>query len=153
MQKITPFLLMDGRAEEAMNLYTSVFRNSKIVDVSRSGDNGPVFSATLELDGERFILLNVGPKSEFNASVSFFINCETQAEVDELWDKLLAGGGAPMQCGWLKDKFGVHWQIIPSALGRLMRDKDPAKSQRVMQAMMKMVKIDVAGLEAAHRGA
>ena len=153
MQKITPFLLMDGRAEEAMNLYTSVFRNSKIVDVSRSGDNGPVFSATLELDGERFILLNVGPKSEFSASVSFFINCETQAEVDELWDKLLAGGGAPMQCGWLKDKFGVHWQVIPSALGRLMRDKDPAKSQRVMQAMMKMVKIDVAGLEAAHRAA
>jgi len=153
MQKITPFLLMDGRAEEAMKLYTSVFRNSKIVDVSRSGDNGPVFSATLELDGERFILLNVGPKSEFTASVSFFVSCETQAEVDDLWDKLLAGGGAPMQCGWLKDKFGVHWQVIPSALGRLMRDKDPAKSQRVMQAMMKMVKIDVAGLEAAHRAA
>ena len=107
MQKITPFLLMDGRAEEAMNLYTSVFKNSKIVDVSRSGDNGPVFSATLELDGERFILLNVGPKSEFNEAVSFFINCETQSEVDELWDKLLAGGGAPIQCGWVKDKFGV----------------------------------------------
>jgi predicted 3-demethylubiquinone-9 3-methyltransferase (glyoxalase superfamily) len=152
MQKITPFLLMNGRAEEAMNLYTSVFKNSKIVDVSRAGDSGPVFSATLELDGERFILLNMGPKSEFNSSVSFFINCETQAEVDELWDKLLDGGGAPMQCGWLKDKFGVHWQVIPSALGKLMRDKDPAKSQRVMQAMMQMVKIDVAGLEAAHRG-
>jgi predicted 3-demethylubiquinone-9 3-methyltransferase (glyoxalase superfamily) len=153
MQKITPFLLMDGRAEEAMNLYTSVFKNSKIVDVSRAGDNGPVFSATLELDGERFILLNMGPKAEFNASVSFFISCETQAEVDELWDKLLAGGGAAMQCGWLKDKFGVHWQVIPSALGRLMCDKDPAKSQRVMQAMMKMVKIDIAGLEAAHHAA
>ena len=153
MQKITPFLLMNGRAEEAMNLYTSVFKNSKIVDVSRAGDSGPVFSATLELDGERFILLNMGPKAEFNASVSFFVNCETQAEVDDLWDKLLAGGGAPMQCGWLKDKFGVHWQVIPSALGRLMRDKDPATSQRVMQAMMKMVKLDIAGLEAAHRGA
>jgi predicted 3-demethylubiquinone-9 3-methyltransferase (glyoxalase superfamily) len=153
MQKITPFLLMDGRAEEAMNFYTSVFKNSKIVNVSRAGDNGPVFSATLELDGERFILLNPGPKVQFNEAVSFFINCETQAEVDELWDKLLAGGGTPSQCGWLKDKFGVTWQVIPSALGRLMGDKDPAKAQRVMQAMMKMVKIDIAGLEAAHCGA
>jgi predicted 3-demethylubiquinone-9 3-methyltransferase (glyoxalase superfamily) len=144
MQKITPFLLMDGRAEEAMNFYTSVFKNAKIVNVSRAGDNGPVFSA---------ILLNPGPKVQFNEAVSFFINCETQAEVDELWDKLLAGGGAPLQCGWLKDKFGVTWQVIPSALGRLMGDKDPAKAQRVMQAMMKMVKIDTAGLEAAHRGA
>jgi predicted 3-demethylubiquinone-9 3-methyltransferase (glyoxalase superfamily) len=153
MQKITPFLLMDGRAEEAMNFYTSVFKNSKIVDVSRAGDNGPVFSATLELDGARFILLNPGPKVQFNEAVSFLINCATQAEVDELWDKLLAGGGAPLQCGWLKDKFGVTWQVIPSALGRLMGDKDPAKAQRVMQAMMKMVKIDIAGLEAAHRGA
>lgn len=154
MQKITPFLLMDGKAEEAMNFYTSVFRDSKIVDVSRSGDNGPVFSVTLELDGERFILLNPGPKGvQFNEAVSFFINCETQVEVDELWDRLLAGGGVLIQCGWLKDKFGVHWQVIPTALGRLMRDKDPAKAQRVMQAMMKMVKIDIAGLEAAHRGA
>ena len=153
MQKITPFLLIEGRAEEAMNFYTSVFKNSKIVDVSRAGDKGPVFSATIELDGERFILLNVGPKVEFNEALSFFINCETQAEVDELWDKLVAGGGAPIQCGWLKDKFGVRWQVIPSALGRLMGDKDPAKSQRVMQAMMQMVKIDIAALERAYQGA
>jgi predicted 3-demethylubiquinone-9 3-methyltransferase (glyoxalase superfamily) len=152
MQKITPFLLLDGRAEEAMNFYTSVFKNSKIVDVTRSGDAGPVFGATIELDGERFQLLNVGPKADFTAAISFFVNCETQAEVDELWDKLLAGG-APLRCGWLKDKFGVHWQIIPSALGRLMRDKDAGKSQRVMQAMMQMIKIDIAGLERAAQAA
>ena len=153
MQKITPFLLMDGRAEEAMNLYTSVFRNSKIVDVSRSGDNGPVFSATLELDGERFILLNVGPKSEFNASVSFFINCETQAEVDELWDKLLAGGGTPTRCGWLKDRFGLSWQIIPDVLPKLLGDPDRVKAGRAMQAMLQMVKIDGPALQRAFDGA
>jgi len=152
MQKITPFLLLDGKAEEAMNFYTSVFKNSKVVDVARSGDAGPVFSATIELDGERFHLLNTGPKAEFTAAISFFVNCETQAEVDELWDKLLAGG-APLRCGWLKDKFGLHWQIIPSALGRLMRVKDAAQSQRVMQAMMQMIKIDIAGLERAAQGA
>ena len=152
MQKITPFLLIDGRAEEAMNFYTSVFKNSKIVDVSRAGDAGPVFSATVELDGERFILLNMGPKAEFTAAVSFFINCETQSEVDDLWDKLVTGG-APMRCGWLKDKFGVHWQVIPSALGRYLRDKDTAKSQRAMQAMMQMVKIDIAALDRAYQGA
>ena len=152
MQKITPFLLIDGRTEEAMNFYTSVFKNSKIADVSRAGDNGPVFSATVELDGERFILLNTGPKAEFTAAVSFFINCETQAEVDELWGKLLAGG-APLRCGWLKDRFGVHWQVIPSALGRYLRDKDPARSQRVMAAMMQMIKIDIAALDRAYQGA
>ncbi len=152
MQKITPFLIIDGRAEEAMNFYTSVFKNSKVVDMSRGGDKGPLFGATIELDGERFILLNTGPKTEFTAAVSFFINCETQAEVDELWDKLVAGG-APLRCGWLKDKFGVHWQVIPSALTRYMRDKDPAKSQRVMQAMMQMVKIDIAALDRAYQGA
>jgi predicted 3-demethylubiquinone-9 3-methyltransferase (glyoxalase superfamily) len=152
MKKITPFLLIDGKAEEAMNFYTSVFKNSKIVDTSRAGDKGPLFSATVELDGERFILLNMGPKAEFTAAVSFFINCETQAEVDELWDKLVAGG-QPLRCGWLKDQFGVHWQVIPSALGRYLRDKDPAKSQRVMTAMMQMIKIDIAALDRAHQGA
>ena len=152
MQKITPFLWFDGNAEEAMNFYTSVFKNSKVVDVARSGDAGPVFSATIELDGERLHLLNTGPKAEFTAAISFFVNCETQAEVDELWEKLVAGG-APLQCGWLKDKFGLHWQVIPSALGRLMRVKDAAQSQRVMQAMMKMIKIDIAGLERAAHGA
>lgn len=152
MQKITPFLLIDGRAEEAMNFYTSVFKNSKIVDVSRARDDGTLFGATIELDGERFILLNTGPKAEFTAAVSFFINCETQAEVDDLWDKLVTGG-APLRCGWLKDKFGVHWQVIPSALTSYMRDKDPAKSQRVMSAMMQMVKIDIAALDRAYQGA
>ena len=152
MQKITPFLLIDGRAEEAMNFYTSAFKNAKIVDVSRAGDNGPLFSATVELDGERFILLNTGPKAEFTAAVSFYVNCETQAEVDSLWDKLV-DGGAPLRCGWLKDKFGVHWQVIPQALPRYLRDKDKAKSQRVMQAMMQMVKIDIAALDRAYQGA
>ena len=152
MQKITPFLIIDGRAEEAMNFYTSVFKNSKIVDTSRAGDSGPLFGATIELDGERFILLNTGPKTEFTAAVSFFINCETQAEVDGLWNKLVAGG-QPLRCGWLKDKFGVHWQVIPSALTRYMRDKDRAKSQRVMQAMMQMIKIDIAALDRAYQGA
>src|SRR5690242_2370929 len=107
MQKITPFLLINGRAEMAMNFYTSVFKNAKVVDVSRSGDSGPLFGATVELDGERFMLLNTGPKAEFSAAVSFYINCETQDEVDDLWDKLV-DGGTPLRCGWLKDKFGVH---------------------------------------------
>jgi predicted 3-demethylubiquinone-9 3-methyltransferase (glyoxalase superfamily) len=149
MQKITPFLLMDGRAEEAMNFYTSVFKNSKIVNVSRAGDNGPVFSATLELDGERFILLNPGPKVQFNEAVSFFINCETQAEVDELWDKLLAGGGTPSQCGWLKDKFGVSWQIIPPGLGEALTDPDPEKAARAMKAMLGMKRLDIEALRNA----
>ena len=149
MQKITPFLLMDGRAEEAMNFYTSVFKNSKIVNVSRAGDNGPVFSATLELDGERFILLNPGPKVQFNEAVSFFVECKDQAEVDMFWDKLTANGGAPSQCGWLKDRFGLSWQIVPARLMALMTDLDAAKATRVTQAMLKMQKIDVATLEKA----
>jgi len=152
MQKITPFLLINGRAEMAMNFYTSVFKNSKVVDISRSGDNGPLFGATVELDGERFMLLNTGPKAEFSAAVSFYINCETQDEVDDLWDKLV-DGGTPLRCGWLKDKFGVHWQVIPTALPRYLRDKDKAKSQRVMEAMMQMIKIDVAALDRAYQGA
>ena len=152
MQKITPFLLINGRAEEAMNFYTSVFKNAKIVDTSRSGDNGPLFGATIELDRERFMLLNTGPKAELTAAVSFYINCETQAEVDDLWDKL-AAGGVPLRCGWLKDKFGVHWQVIPSALPRYLRDKDKTKSQRVMEAMMQMVKIDIAALDRAYQSA
>ena len=152
MQKITPFLLLDGKAEEAMNFYTSVFKNSKVVDVSRSGDSGPLFGATVELDGERFMLLNTGPKAEFSAAVSFYINCETQDEVDDLWDKLV-DGGTPLRCGWLKDKFGVHWQVIPTALPRYLKDRDKAKSQRVMEAMMHMIKIDVAALDRAYQGA
>jgi predicted 3-demethylubiquinone-9 3-methyltransferase (glyoxalase superfamily) len=152
MRKITPFLLINGRAEEAMNFYASVFKNSKIVYQSRAGDNGPLFSATVELDRERFILLNTGPKTEFTPAVSFYVDCETQDEVDDLWDKLVAGG-APLRCGWLKDKFGVHWQVIPSALPRYLRDKDKTKSQRVMEAMMQMIKIDIAALDRAYQGA
>lgn len=152
MQKITPFLLINGRAETAMNFYTSVFKNSKVVDVSRSGDSGPLFGATVELDGERFMLLNTGPKADFSAAVSFYINCETQDEVDDLWDKLVEGG-TPLRCGWLKDKFGVHWQVIPTALPRYLKDKDKTKSQRVMEAMMQMIKIDVAALDRAYQGA
>ncbi|MDR3415719.1 MAG: VOC family protein [Nevskia sp.] len=151
--KITPFLWFDGRAEEAMLFYTSVFRNSKPVAVSRYGDGGPgpkgsVMSATFELDGVEFIALNGGPQFQFSPAISFFVDCTTQQEVDELWDKLSAGG-EPGRCGWLKDKFGVSWQIVPKALGELLGDPDRRKAARVMQAMMRMDKLDVAGLERA----
>jgi len=153
MQKITPFLWFDGKAEEAMNFYVSIFRNSKAGRVSRYGDAGPgpkgsVMSATFELDGQEFFALNGGPVFTFTPAVSFFVNCETQEEVDELWEKLSAGG-QKQQCGWLKDKFGLSWQIVPTVLGKLLQDKDPAKSTRVMQAMMQMGKLDIKGLEQA----
>lgn len=156
MQKITPFLWFDGNAEEAMNFYTSIFKNSKIGQVRRYGEAGPgpkgsVMTGTFQIEGQEFMALNGGPHYKFTPAISFFVNCETQEEVDELWEKLSAGGEA-MQCGWLKDKFGVTWQIIPNALGELLGDKDPQKSQRVMKAMMKMVKIDVEELRRAHAG-
>jgi predicted 3-demethylubiquinone-9 3-methyltransferase (glyoxalase superfamily) len=156
MPKITPFLWFDDNAEEAMNFYTTIFKNSRIVSVSRYGDAGPgpkgsVMTGTFELEGQRFMALNGGPLFKFNESISFFVNCETQQEVDELWEKLSAGG-QESRCGWLKDKFGVSWQIIPSVLGQLLGDKDPAKSKRVMQAMLQMQKIDIAGLKRAHEG-
>ena len=156
MQKITPFLWFDGNAEEAMNFYTSIFKNSKIGHVSRYGEAGPgpkgtVMTATFELEGQQFMALNGGPAFKFNESISFFVNCQTQQEVDELWKKLSAGG-EKSRCGWLKDKFGVSWQIIPSVLGELLGDKDPEKSKRVMQAMLKMDKIDIAALKRAHAG-
>ena len=156
MQKITPFLWFDGNAEEAMNFYTSTFKNSKITNIKRYGDAGPgpkgsVMTCTFQIEGQGFMALNGGPHFKFTPAISFFVNCETQAEVDDLWEKLLAGGEA-MQCGWLKDKFGVSWQIIPKALGELLGDKDPQKSQRVLKAMMKMIKIDVEGLKRAHEG-
>ena len=156
MQKITPFLWFDSNAEEAMNFYTSIFKNSKIGQVRRYGESGPgpkgsVMTATFQIEGQEFMALNGGPTFKFTPAISFFVNCETQQEVDELWEKLSAGGET-MQCGWLTDKFGVSWQIIPKALGELMGDKDPQKAQRVMQAMMKMVKIDVAGLKTAYEG-
>ncbi len=156
MQKITPFLWFDGNAEEAMNFYTSIFKNSKVGQITRCGDAGPgpkgsVLTAKFQLEGQEFMALNGGPHFKFTPAISFFVNCETQQEVDDLWEKLLAGGKA-MQCGWLTDKFGISWQIIPKALGELMGDKDPQKSQRVMKAMMKMIKIDVEGLKRAYEG-
>lgn len=148
MKKITPFLWFDNQAEEAMNFYVSIFKNSKILSIS-PGPNGTVFTVTFELDGQEFTALNGGPEFKFTEAISFFVNCETQAEVDELWEKLLAGG-EESQCGWLKDKFGLSWQIVPTALGELLGDPNPVKSQRVMQAMLKMKKIEIAGLMRAY---
>ena len=153
-QKITPFLWFDGQAEEAMKFYTSIFKNSRIGRVSRYGDAGPgpkgtVMSGTFELEGQKFMALNGGPQFKFTPAISFFVNCETQREVDELWEKL-SKGGEKSRCGWLKDKFGVSWQIIPSILGELLGDKDPQKSKRVVQAMLKMDKIDIEGLKRAY---
>jgi predicted 3-demethylubiquinone-9 3-methyltransferase (glyoxalase superfamily) len=151
MKKITPFLWFDTQAEEAMNFYVSIFKNAKVGGVSR-GPDGRAFSVSFELDGQEFIGLNAGPQFKFNEAVSMFVNCEDQAEVDELWSKLIADGGGESMCGWLKDKYGLSWQIIPKQLGELMGDPDPEKSQRVMQAMLKMRKIVVADLERAHKG-
>src|ERR1700682_5190281 len=144
MQKITPFLWFDDKAEEAMNFYVSVFKNSKVVRVTRYGEAGPgrkgtVMSATFQLDGQEFFALNGGPQFTFTPAISFFVNCESQQEVDELWEKLSAGGRKG-RCGWLQDKYGRSWQIIPSALGQMLQDKDPAKANRVMQAMLQMDK-------------
>jgi predicted 3-demethylubiquinone-9 3-methyltransferase (glyoxalase superfamily) len=153
-QKITPFLWFDGNAEEAMNLYVSIFKNSKIGSVTRYGEGGPgpsgtVMSATFQLDGQEFMALNGGPLYSFTEAISFFVNCETQQEVDELWEKLTEGG-EPSRCGWLKDKFGLSWQIIPRALGEMLSDKDPEKAGRVLQAMLQMQKLDIKTLERAY---
>jgi len=155
MQKITPFLWFDDQAEEAMNFYVSLFKNSKVISVSRYGDEGPgptgvVMTATFQLDGQELIALNGGPEFKFTEAISFFVNCETQEEVDGLWDKL-SEGGEEGRCGWLKDKYGLSWQIVPTVLGELLNDTDPAKSQRVMKAMLQMNKIDIAGLERAYK--
>jgi len=154
MQKITPFLWFDNQAEEAINFYTSIFKNSKIGTVARYGEAGPgpkgtVMTATFQLEGHDFIALNGGPHFKFSPAISFVVNCETQAEVDEFWEKL-SGGGAVQQCGWLTDKFGVSWQIVPTILGELLQDKDPEKSKRVMEAMLKMVKLDIQQLQQAY---
>ena len=156
MQKITPFLWFDGKAEEAANFYTSLFKNSKILNIARCGEAGPgpkgtVMVATFQIEGQEFMALNGGPHYTFSPAISFLVSCETQAEVDELWEKLSAGG-SELQCAWLKDKFGVSWQIVPKALMELMRDKDPVKSQRVFKAMMQMTKFDIAALQRAYRG-
>jgi len=151
---ITPFLWFDNNLEEAINFYTSIFEDSKISSINRSGESGPgskgsVFSATFELAGQKFYGLNGGPMFKFTEAVSFFISCETQEEVDELWEKL-SEGGAKSRCGWLKDQFGLSWQVIPKKLGELMSGKDPEKSGKVMQAMMKMDKIIIKDLEDAY---
>jgi predicted 3-demethylubiquinone-9 3-methyltransferase (glyoxalase superfamily) len=156
MQKITPFLWFDNQAEEAMNFYTSIFKNSKVGRISRYGDAGPgpegaVMSATFQLEGQEFMALNGGPLFQFTPAVSFFVNCETQEEVDHFWEKVSAGGKQE-QCGWLKDKFGLSWQIVPSILGKLLGDKDPAKASRVMQAMLQMIKLDIAALKKVAEG-
>jgi predicted 3-demethylubiquinone-9 3-methyltransferase (glyoxalase superfamily) len=149
MQKITPFLWFDGQAEEAMNFYISIFKNSKIVSMSRAGESGPVIAGTFIVDGQEFLALNGGPQFTFTPAISLFVNCETQQEVDDLWEKLSADGEKG-RCGWLKDKFGLSWQVIPSILGKLMRDKDPEKAKRVRQAMMQMTKIDIQVLQQAY---
>lgn len=153
MQKITPFITFNDQAEEAVNLYVSIFRNSKIVSMNRFGEGGPgpagsVMSANFLLEGQEFVALNGGPHFAFADGISLYVNCETQAEVDELWEKLSAGGEKG-QCGWLKDKYGVSWQIIPTALGQLLGNKDPDKARKAMQAMLRMTKIDIAALKQA----
>lgn len=149
MQKITTFLWFDGNAEEAMNFYTSIFKNSKIESISRNGE--AVMSGTFKLDGQQFMALNGGPHFKFTEAISLFVNCETQQEVDELWERL-SEGGKESRCGWLKDKFGLSWQIIPTALGEMLQDKDAEKSERVMKAMFKMNKIDIGMLKQAYDG-
>ena len=147
MQKITPFLWFDGQLEEAMNFYTGIFKNAKVVHTNKL--EGKMLTAVFQLEGQEFMGLNGGPMFKFTEAVSFFINCQTQEEVDDLWDKLSAGGSI-QQCGWLKDKFGLSWQIIPAALMELLHSKDSVKSNRVMQAMLKMKKIDIKTLQEAH---
>ncbi|MFC6281705.1 MULTISPECIES: VOC family protein [Polaromonas] len=154
MQKITPFLWFDNQAEEAMNFYVSIFKNSKILMLRRYDKEGPgpegsVMTGTFQLEGQEFMALNGGPHFSFTPAISLFVSCKTQEEVDELWEKLGAGG-APNQCGWVQDRFGLSWQIIPSALGELLGDKNPAKAGAVMQAMLKMHKINIKGLQDAY---
>lgn len=153
MQKITPFLWFDGQAEEAMNFYVSIFKNSKVLSVNRYGKGAPmpegtVLTANFELNGLRFVALNGGPVYKFSPATSFVVDCEDQAEVDYYWEKL-GEGGTYNRCAWLDDKFGVTWQIVPKQLGQLLSDPDPAKADRVMHAMMQMQKIDIAGLQRA----
>jgi predicted 3-demethylubiquinone-9 3-methyltransferase (glyoxalase superfamily) len=151
MQKITPYLWFDGQAEEAAAYYTSIFKNARIVDVNRMGEGGPAVTVTFEIDGQQFVALNGGPQFAFTEALSLFVSCRDQAEVDDLWDRLTEGGEEG-QCGWLKDRYGVSWQIIPDALSELMGDSDPEKAGRVVQAMLGMGKIEVKGLQDAYDG-
>jgi len=157
MQKITPFLWFDDKAEEAMNFYVSIFKNSKIVSVTRYGEAGPgpkgtVMTATFQLDGQEFAALNGGPQFKFTEAISFVVNCKTQEEVNEFWEKL-SEGGEKSRCGWLKDKYGLSWQIVPTVLEEMLQDNDAGRSQRVMRAMLQMDKIDIAGLKRAYEQA
>ena len=154
MQKITPFLWYDGQAEEAVNFYVSIFKNSRIVSMARYGDAGPgpkgsVMTAAFQLEGQDFVALNGGPQYKFTPAISFVVSCETQEEVDELWEKLSAGGRKD-RCAWFTDKFGVSWQIVATILSKLLQDKDPEKAKRVMQAMLQMDKIDINRLKQAY---
>lgn len=151
MKKITPYLWFDTQAEEAMNYYVSLFKNSRALNISR-GPDGNAFTVSFELDGQEFMGLNAGPRFKFNEALSMYVNCEDQAEVDYFWNSLTSDGGEESMCGWCKDKYGLWWQIIPRQLGELMSDPDPVKSQRVMEAMLKMQKIIIADLEKAHAG-
>jgi len=155
MQKITPFLWFDGKAEEAVNFYTSIFKDSKIVNIARYGEAGPgpagtVMTAMFELNGQEFIALNGGPQFKFTEAISFSVNCETQEEVDNFW-KRLSEGGEEGPCGWLKDKFGLSWQINPTVLGEMLGDKNPEKAGRVMKAMLQMKRIDIKTLKQAYQ--
>jgi predicted 3-demethylubiquinone-9 3-methyltransferase (glyoxalase superfamily) len=157
MQKIRPFLWFDKEAEEAAEFYVSIFKNSRVLEVARYGDAGPgpagsAMTVAFVLDGEEFIALNGGPHFRFTEAVSLFVTCEDQAEVDYFWDKLMAGGGQPVQCGWLKDRFGLSWQVVPAGLMTMLHDPDAARSERVMRAMLQMVKLDIAALQRAYDG-
>jgi len=157
MEKITPCLWFDGKAEEAARFYTSVFKKSKMGAITRYGETGPgkkgsVMTVTFEIEGQEFMGLNGGPEFKFSEAISFVVHCKTQKQVDRYWDRLLKGGGKPVQCGWLTDKFGLSWQIVPTVLPRMLKDKDPVKTERVMAAVIKMVKLDVKALKKAYKG-
>jgi predicted 3-demethylubiquinone-9 3-methyltransferase (glyoxalase superfamily) len=155
MQKITPFLWFNDNAEEAAKFYTSIFPNSRILQEARYGDAGPgpkghIMTMTFELAGQRFMALNGGPQFRFTEAISLLVNVESQAELDGIWNALLTGGGQPSQCGWLKDRFGLSWQVVPAKLGHMMSDQDPERSKRVMEALLKMTKLDLPALEEAY---
>jgi predicted 3-demethylubiquinone-9 3-methyltransferase (glyoxalase superfamily) len=157
VQKITPFLWFDNQAEEAMNFYVSIFKNSKVLGVTRYGEAGPgpmgtVMTAKFQLEGQEFVALNGGPHFKLTEAISFVVNCETQKEVDEYWEKLLADGGKAQQCGWLKDKFGLSWQIVPTVLVEMFQNKDASKADRVMKALMEMDKLEIKKLKEAYDG-
>jgi predicted 3-demethylubiquinone-9 3-methyltransferase (glyoxalase superfamily) len=150
MPTITPFLWFDTQAEDAMNFYASIFERSKVISVNRV--QGKVISVQFELEGQRFMALNAGPQFKFSEAISFFVGCDTQQEIDELWAKLTADGGSPSRCGWLKDKFGLSWQVIPNSLGRMLSDPDAVRSHRALNAMLQMQKLDLKQLEEAYEG-